>query len=539
MNDSSQSFFNAFIDTHFEKKLEIVLSSPTDLPICLSGKDYENHFIVFPIDNNPIVLQECNNTQSGVDLVFTPLTNNTTKIFLDEYFEMIYSQNWAKSISELSHVKLIKQPGGNCGYCKSILAKAEQVQYNDSNILDLIIQNESSDHVHLILPNADLSNIFEHNVEKIINTYPQDVAIDIMYKFFMLQKKLKNQKDILLIPDALKYSIIKPNNDKYFDIKVIPLFTVSKDHDFIKEFIESIEDIWGTNDNGEPLMFAELLNVTSIENAIHVLAQMKKDFEKGLIPIYNYTDTDVEKNLNKEMVQWKQTRDKQQLKKIAWASMLYSHIFDEFLNSASRKHTISKSLVENKFDKLFPDPTNWTEHMVSKFPEGHKFCNFSSSPFKPIRNAMMQTFMNRVSTILFVLHRILTNSKNVLILKKPIKVYRGTAINDNNFSQQTQSLKVYGFVSTSTNIDVPLHSFLKEENKVLFEITLPPGTRLLPIGICSKYTEDELLIISQGYAKVHTKSTIDTPFGVRRHFISTFSITNDIPDQPTFKLTNS
>lgn len=95
-------------------------------------------------------------------------------------------------------------------------------------------------------------------------------------------------------------------------------------------------------------MFSELLNVSSIENVLHVLSQMKKDFQTGLIPIYNYTDTDVNKNLNKEMIQWKQTRNTKQLKEIAWALMLYSHIFDEFLNSASRKHIIPKLLTSRE-----------------------------------------------------------------------------------------------------------------------------------------------------------------------------------------------
>lgn len=123
--------------------------------------------------------------------------------------------------------------------------------HNDTNVLDLTLQNESSDHVHLLLPNADLSNIFEHMIDEIIISYPQDVAIDIMYKFFMLQKKLKDPKDILLIPDALRYSIIKPNSDKYFELKVIPLFTVSsKDEDFMKEFIETTVRIWGNTQDG-------------------------------------------------------------------------------------------------------------------------------------------------------------------------------------------------------------------------------------------------------------------------------------------------
>lgn len=208
-----------------------------------------------------------------------------------------------------------------------------------------------------------------------------------------------------------------------------------------------------------------------------------------------------------DVLEWYQRLDQQEpklLRQLAWASRLYSNMMDEFMNDATRGKTTAGDKLLKHLDKVLDGSTMFVKNFMlkSSLPGALKYCNFSQEPFagfkgQPRTLETVRRFVKRVDQLLQTMHKIMTNPKLLISLRKPLVVYRG--------SSSTDFRRLWGFASTSVDINVargfgpngPSLESMIQSGRVK-KIQLPTHTKVLPIVFCTFYDEDEVLVASQG-----------------------------------------
>jgi hypothetical protein len=240
----------------------------------------------------------------------------------------------------------------------------------------------------------------------------------------------------------------------------------------------------------------------------------------------------------------------------------YSWHYDTYLNAATRNRPYSKPLLityfltddfqgdyhakDFQFNYGVTNP-NCTSNTIINSP-GMEFqwnriipANTSSIDMEKIIDAYIEMVKRNIK-FMFT-----SFTKHPLELSEPMTVYRSIVIPKGTFNPN-----ILGFTSTSISMDpalkvanriiisgAPAISYETHE-LILMKITLPIGTRVIPIDICGLFVEHEILLVSQG--KLHiTKQSVDDIIHIHlsiHYYTCDFEITADSPTLHEFRLTN-
>jgi len=230
----------------------------------------------------------------------------------------------------------------------------------------------------------------------------------------------------------------------------------------------------------------------------------------------------------KYIASWFQNLSDKDKQKISYVSRLYSYHFDVYLNYIYRNKIFPRFQLLSHANDIISDSSThdmWLKSMYSDSDLKNKFCieqPLDKSPFKMFINnnkIKLSEYIDVLKKITLDMHNILTNYDLSYILQKDTIVYRSLRIkkniDDDINIEKDINFELKGTTSTSTSLDSAQQfafspygesKFYDERifKSVIFEITLPKGTRVLPLNICTIQNENEILIISQG--KLHQKN---------------------------------
>ena len=240
----------------------------------------------------------------------------------------------------------------------------------------------------------------------------------------------------------------------------------------------------------------------------------------------------------------------------------YSWHYDTYLNAATRNRPYSKPLLITHFltddfqgdyhEKKFQfnygvENPNCTINIIKNSP-GMNFqweriipSNIPSINMEQIIDTYIEMIKQNINFMFSAF------TKNPLKLSQPMSVFRSIVIPKGAFNPM-----LLGFTSTSTSIDgalkvanhiitsgAPAISFTTHE-LILMKITLPIGTRVIPIDICGLFLEHEILVVSQGKLNI-TKQSVDDiihDYLSINYYTCDFEIIADSPTPHEFTLTN-
>jgi hypothetical protein len=153
----------------------------------------------------------------------------------------------------------------------------------------------------------------------------------------------------------------------------------------------------------------------------------------------------------------------------------------------------------------------------------NKFCRekpLNKSPFKDFvgdTKINLSSYVNTIKNITSDMHSVFTDPKLSYVLQNELIVYRALrirkSVDDTIDVEKDINLEITGTTSTTTELeDAQQFAFslygesdFYDERKyksIIFEITLPKGTRIIPVNICTIQNENEILVISQGTLKI-------------------------------------
>ena len=226
--------------------------------------------------------------------------------------------------------------------------------------------------------------------------------------------------------------------------------------------------------------------------------------------------------------------------KLTRACMWYSHHVDGYLNTLYRRKLYPRAQLLTHAETLATDSThniwrglNAHRGITNEHCGGTK--NGLYSPFKNFINVNPLKFslvIRQIQKLTQWVHSVFTTPGNAYILPSEIVVYRGIAIPEDAMPRMeldgltsfTQSYEVaVDFAHTELYMVMP--GARMAYTPYIIEVHLPAGTRVIPMGICSAYDEDELLLLSQGWLE---------PIGpTQTNNLLTLITANFIETQPT------
>ena len=223
------------------------------------------------------------------------------------------------------------------------------------------------------------------------------------------------------------------------------------------------------------------------------------------------------------MVSWFQKLNDKDKQNMTYISRLYSYHFDVYLNNIYRNKVFPRFQLFSHAKELIVDPGThdmWINSMYTDVDFNNKYCSIDKSPFKDFigkTTIKLSDYIETIKNITLNMHNVFTNPQLSYVLQNELIVYRALKIRKEKDIdidiEKDVKLEITGTTSTSTALESAEHfafslygeSKYYDERKyksLIFEITLPKGTRILPINICTIQDENEILVISQGNLKI-------------------------------------
>jgi len=230
----------------------------------------------------------------------------------------------------------------------------------------------------------------------------------------------------------------------------------------------------------------------------------------------------------KNMVLWFQNLSKKDKEKISYVSRLYSYHFDVYINNIYRNKMFPRyQLLSHANDIISDNDTHdmWIKYMYTDDDFKNKLCRekpLDKSPFKNFvgdTKISLSNYVNTIKNITSTMHSVFTDPKLSYILQNELIVYRALrirkSVDDIIDVEKDINLEITGTTSTTTELETAQQfafslygeSDFYDERKyksIIFEITLPKGTRIIPVNICTIQNEEEILVISQGTLKINS-----------------------------------
>ena len=212
---------------------------------------------------------------------------------------------------------------------------------------------------------------------------------------------------------------------------------------------------------------------------------------------------------SKILDEWFNSFDKKDKILLTKACRHYAYHFDGYLNSIYKNAKFPYlQLIERAQGVYYrEDHAQFNEILYNEF--NNDYCNDRTlkSPFesfieKPIK---LSEFVNRIKDVTRnEIHNIFTDNRFSFVLKEALVVYRGLKIP----KTATFNPELKGITSVATNINASLNFAFsttifdaRVDKSIILQITLPAGTRVIPMNICTIQNESEVIIISQGKLK--------------------------------------
>jgi len=228
----------------------------------------------------------------------------------------------------------------------------------------------------------------------------------------------------------------------------------------------------------------------------------------------------------KYIVSWFQNLSKKEKEKVTYVTRLYSYHFDVYINNIYRNKIFPRYQLLSHANEIIADigmHNMWITSMYTDDDFKNKFCRekpLDKSPFKDFvgdAKINLSSYVNTIKNITLTMHSVFTDPKLSYVLQNELIVYRALrirkSVDDTIDVEKDINLEITGTTSTTTELeDAQQFAFslygesdFYDERKyksIIFEITLPKGTRIIPVNICTIQNENEILVISQGTLKI-------------------------------------
>ena len=241
----------------------------------------------------------------------------------------------------------------------------------------------------------------------------------------------------------------------------------------------------------------------------------------------------------------------------------YSYVYDAYLNTRARNRPFSKSRAMSnllyhdfrsdykpyEFKKEYDinNPECTCTYVKQSPSEKFRWTNLIKDPATEIDfDAIFADYIKTVEESTSYMHDVFT--KHPFELTEEMFVYRSVFTKKGTFSPELK-----GFTSTTTNFysTVYLNDIIMkcnsiynydEHDYIIMKITLPVGTKVIPIQLCGLFDEHEILIISQGRLEITDQKTdeyIHNEMPIQL-YTCTFKVdtTNELPILHPFVLTD-
>jgi hypothetical protein len=227
-----------------------------------------------------------------------------------------------------------------------------------------------------------------------------------------------------------------------------------------------------------------------------------------------------------EMAKWFQNLLDENKKILTYVSRIYSYHFDVYLNNIYRRKIFPRKQLLTHANELITDPNEhnmWVTYNHTDKEFDNKFCKeypHEKSPFQMFlgkKKIKLSEYIETIKNITKHMHEILSNPDFSYVLQNDIVVYRALRLKkklDEKINIEKDIITEFiGATSTTTKLESAQqfafslygeseHYDERYNKSIIFELTLPKGTRVIPLNICTIQDEDEILVISQGNMKI-------------------------------------
>ena len=232
--------------------------------------------------------------------------------------------------------------------------------------------------------------------------------------------------------------------------------------------------------------------------------------------------------------------------RIMAATRNYSFRFDNYLNALIRYGTYSVDSLMHDFEtdtagKPWPRAAiaDYAGQIADENEMLRSICTDDSMDTLPTQFKGRTTYADLLSYVEKINKMVQTTYKTFIHYSFPIKremiLYRGVSSPD----QSKFQTEWVGFTSTSYKFEIALdfaktQADAKNQYAQIYTVRVPAETRILPIELCSRWSEHEVVVVSQGVVDIISTTTEeDDDDGWNITFINCqFSITHDVPSSP-------
>jgi hypothetical protein len=192
--------------------------------------------------------------------------------------------------------------------------------------------------------------------------------------------------------------------------------------------------------------------------------------------------------------------------KITKACRLYAYHFDGYINTIYKETTYPYAQLIDRGMFVYDVRNNFFFNGIfyDEF-DNTRFCNESTleNPFYVFNNKKsikLSELVKTIEKVTFEMHNVFTDKNLSFVLQEPIEVYRGLKLD----KDKEVSFQVRGITSVASELQGALNFAFsgtvdgRYDKSVILKITLPKGTRIIPMNICTLQNEYEIIIISQG-----------------------------------------
>lgn len=214
---------------------------------------------------------------------------------------------------------------------------------------------------------------------------------------------------------------------------------------------------------------------------------------------------------------WFKSLSEKNQQQITKACRLYAYHFDGYINAIYRetKYPYGQLLDRAMFVYDIKNNSVFDGFFYDEF-DNKRYCNAKlGNPFYKFNNQNSIRLSELVKTIEEVtseMHNVFTNEKLSFVLQESLVVYRGLKLKqDKQFSFEVKGITSVATVLTGA-LDFAFSGTVDErvDKSIILKITLPKGTRIVPMNICTLQNEYEIIIISQGkFEKTKPSSFVD------------------------------
>ena len=215
------------------------------------------------------------------------------------------------------------------------------------------------------------------------------------------------------------------------------------------------------------------------------------------------------KMMMEEGKKWYNSQSEKNQKQITKTCRLYAYHFDGYINTIYKETTYPYFLLIDRAMFVYDISNNsfFNGVLYNEF-DNERFCNEKSleNPFEKFNNEKSIKLSELVKTIEKVtleMHNVFTNKDLSFVLQEPLDVYRGLKLK----KDEEILYEVRGITSVASKLDGALNFAFSGKDSIydsryyksiILKITLPIGTRIIPMNICTLQNEHEIIIISQG-----------------------------------------